>query len=163
MLSRSRYCFLVIFICIASGCSAYRYELAKKGYNGGYLIRRHGLVIPEYTIDTENNAPSDKELARVRFKRRKAMVNEYYKSMGRIYDDALSNLSDFGKIITGPFRLPGAAIENYKYEHNELYKNRIDEQSRNKDELRLKIRAELKERLKDYIERDIELEEILNK
>jgi hypothetical protein len=161
MVAISRYYFIILIIFFTSGCSAYRYELSKKGYNGGYLIRRHGLVIPEYTVDAENNAPKDKTLATARFRRRKNSVNYYYKEMGRIYDDTLSHLSDFGKAITGPFRLPGAAVENYRYEHNEVYKDRVDEKNRNEDELRLKIRGELKKELKDYIKRDVELEEIL--
>ena len=124
-------------------------------------MRRHGLLIPEYTIDANGNAPQDKKIAESRFKRRKDTVNYYYKAMGRIYDDALSRLSDMRKMVTGPFRLPGAAIEDYKYEHNPEYREEVDAQRFEAEMKERQRKNELKKELQEYLGRDSKVEQDL--
>ncbi len=149
---------LLIFMFLLCGCAAYKYELAQKGYDGGFLVRRHGLLIPEYTIDVANKAPGDRNIAKQRFKRRKDIVNYYYKKMGRIYDDTLTRSADFTNLMTGPFRLPGAAIEDYKYEHDAEYREKVDAEQRKLEEEEIAIREKFKKELLDYIRRDMEFE-----
>ena len=154
---------LIFFVFIfLSGCANYKYELAQKGYDGGYLVRRHGLLIPEYTIDTENKAPQDKKIAEESLNRRRDVVNSYYKKIGRIYNDGLTRISDAGNLLTGPFKLPGAAAEDYRYEHDEEYRKKVDQEQRNKEEQELANRQSLKKELLEYIKRDMELESDLN-
>jgi hypothetical protein len=150
---------LISFVLVVlSGCANYKYELAQKGYDGGYLVRRHGLLIPEYTIDAQNKAPRDKKIAEERLIRRRDTVNFYYKKMGRIYNDGLTRATDAGNILTGPFKLPGAAAEDYKYEHDEEYRKKFDQEQRSIEEQELESRQSFKQELSEYIKRDMELE-----
>jgi len=149
---------IFLILLFLSGCANYKYELAQKGYDGGYLVRRHGLLIPEYTVDTQNKAPHDKKIAEERLIRRRDTVNFYYKKMGRIYNDGLTRASDAGNILTGPFKLPGAAAEDYKYEHDEEYRKKFDQEQRNSEEQELASRQSFKQELSEYIKRDMELE-----
>jgi hypothetical protein len=150
--------FVITILIFLFGCANYKYEIAQKGYDGGYLVRRHGLLIPEYTIDTQNKAPHDKQIARERLIRRKETVNYYYKKMGKIYNDAMTRSSDVGNLLTGPFKLPGAAVEDYQYEHDQEYREKIDAEERKAEEVELDRRQQLKKELYEYIKRDMELE-----
>ncbi|MDP8259478.1 MAG: hypothetical protein P9L96_00510 [Candidatus Gygaella obscura] len=150
--------FLLIFLC---GCAAYKYELSQKKYDKGFIVRRHGLLIPEYTIDDQQKAPKQKQLAQMRFKRRKVIVSYYYKQMGLIYNDAMTRTADFGNMMTGIFRLPGAVKENKKYETDEEYRKHSDKELAEEETAVIAKRQSLREQLAEYIKRDIEFEKSL--
>ncbi len=153
--------FVIALIIFLSGCAAYKYEISPKAYNKGFVVRRHGLLIPEYTIDEQENAPKDKQLASRRFKRRKDIVNYYYKQMGLIYNDAMTRTADFGNMMTGIFKLPKAAMENAKYETDPEYKARADKEMFDQEAKTIERRQDLREKLGEYIKRDMEFEKNL--
>lgn len=153
--------FLILLALFLSGCASYKFQRGKEPYNKGYVASREGYTMVEYTLGKDNSVPN-LELARDRFKRRKGVVEHYYKKMGYIENRFKTAVWDppilFLKFIGGIFRLPSIAISDYKYEHNPQYRKKIKKMQEEQDaeeEARIK---ELKEELYFYIEEDLSKE-----
>ena len=144
------------------GCASYKFQRGSQPYDKGYVVLRDGYTIPEYTIGKDNSAPQDLGLAKERFKKRKGIVEEYYKKMGCIENRFKMAFWDPGvlflKMMGGIFRLPFVAVSDYKAEHNPKYKEKIrrieDEQDLN-EEMRTK---KLKKELNNYIQKELDKE-----
>jgi PKD repeat protein len=106
--------------------------------------------------------PADLELAQERFSRRKKSVEYYYEKLGDIDSNFksyfLKPLSTVGGLVASPVRLPLAAYQDYKYEHNLDYKekmDKIDDQADQKQRDRVKI---VRDYLSKYIQGDLAFE-----
>jgi len=155
---------LVLFVLVLflSGCATYKFQRGKAPYDKGYVVSRDNYTIPEYTIGRDNSAP-DLELAKERLKRRRKIVECYYKQMGYIENQLKMVFWDpavmFVKLASGVFRLPSIALSDYRYAHNPKYRERIRKLQDEKDtqeEARIK---NLKEALNEYIQHDIASEQ----
>lgn len=149
---------LVALTVFLSGCATYKFQLGKKPYDKGYVVSRDDFTIPEYTIGKDNNVP-DLELARQRFKKRKGIVEHYYKKMGYIenrFKMAFLDPCILGlKAIGGLFRLPFVAVSDYKYEHNPKYREKIKKREQEQDAKEEARIQELKGALNVYIQKEL--------
>lgn len=154
----------IILACsFLAGCAMYKFAPGKDPYDKGYVASRDGYAIPEYTVGKENAVPDDLVLAKERFKRRRGMVEYYYKKMGYIENRFRENFWDRGvlmvKFMAAPLRLPFIAWDNYRYEHNSKYRTRVQEKQ-DEDDLKEEVRiTKIKETLKQYVVGDIAHEE----
>ncbi|MDI6606299.1 MAG: hypothetical protein QME65_04055 [Candidatus Omnitrophota bacterium] len=157
---------LILSLAFLSGCAPYRIEKGiKKPYDQGYVATREGKVILEYTIGPDNKVSDDIELARVRFRRRRRAVEDYYKKMGIIENRLKENVSDrlgfFWGIVGGVFNMPVRIASEYRYNHNPEYRARVDKRLE-EQEARAKARLEeLKAELAAYIEEDLRQEQMM--
>lgn len=154
----SRYLWLLIAIFLISGCATYKFQLSKEPAAKGYVVSRDDYIIREYTIGKDNSLP-DIQLAKARFKRRRNIVEHYYKNMGYIENHlkmALWNPVIISlKAIGGIFRLPFVALSDYKYENNPKYRERIKKIETEKDSREERRIKKLKDELNIYIQRDL--------
>ena len=74
---------VLVLSLLLSGCATYKFQKGPAPYDKGYVASYDGKIIPEYTIGQANSAP-ELDLAKERFKRRRAKVEYYYKKMGQI-------------------------------------------------------------------------------
>lgn len=147
--------FLVLFL---SGCATYKFQRGKEPYHKGYVLSRDDYAILEYTIGKDNSVPK-LELAKERFKRRRKIVEHYYKKMGYIenhfkmvfWNPAIFSL----KIAMGVFRLPGIAISDYRSRHNPKYRERIRKIEDEKDAREEARINKLKDELNVYIQKEL--------
>ena len=155
---------LSLCLLLFSGCAVHRLQKAQEG--GGYLAARFGYVIAEYTVDLDNKAPQDFNLAKARLKRRNDTVEKYYIEMGQIENYFQRYVGHFPKIIWSLFantiKMPFHIFSEYKYEHNEAYRKKIDDL-----DARQKAREEerinkLKSELREFIGKDLEEEKQLS-
>lgn len=163
---KKRYLGLVlinVFIFMQAGCATYKFESSAKSYGGGYVIRRNERLIPEYTIDQDQQAPKDLDLAKQRFNQRKGMVKYYYGKMGYIDSPFKMYFVDYLKlwvnIITGLFKLPFVAVSYNRYEKDPKYREKIDNletEAEQKEEARIRV---WQDELNKYIKNDSEKEE----
>ena len=142
-----------------SGCATYKFHYGEKPYDKGYVVSRDNCTILEYTIGRDNSVSPDLKLTEERFKRRRKIVEHYYKKIGRIDNNFKKNVWEqfemFSGFLTGVFRLPFIIISDYRYKHNPEYRDRIDrlEQEREtREQARIK---KLKDKLNTYIRRDL--------
>lgn len=149
---------LVVLALLLSGCATYKFQRGQAPYDKGYVVSRDNYTILEYTIGKDNSVP-DLQLARERFKKRKGIVEHYYKRMGYIEDKLKVTFLDppvlFLKFIGGIFRLPSIAISDYKYEHNPQYREKFIKMQQDreaKEEARIQ---ELKQELNSCIEKQL--------
>ena len=154
--------FLFSLTLVLSGCATYKFNRGQTPPDKGYVVSRDDYAILEYTLGKDNTVPDNVKLAKERFKRRRNMVEHYYKKMGYIENHFKMVFWDppilFLKFITGIFRLPCYAISDYKYEHNAKYRERIkkrEEEKEAQEEARIK---KLKETLNTYIQKDLAAE-----
>ena len=149
---------LVLLVVFLSGCATYKFQRGKEPYNKGYVVSRDDYIIPEYTTGKDSSVPN-LEIAKKRFKKRKATVEHYYKKMGYIGDSLKSTFWDppvlLLKFIGGIFRLPSIAISDYKYEHNPQYREKIIKMQQEQDALEEARIQNLKEELNSYIQKDL--------
>lgn len=129
---------------------------------GGYAVARFGYLIPEYTVDLDKRAPENAELARQRYKRRKDRVEKLSIQMGQIEDYLSRYITHFPKMMWSIFantlKMPFHIVSEYRYEHNEQYRRRIDElDARRKAEEDARVKL-LKEELREFIRQDLEKE-----
>jgi hypothetical protein len=108
--------------------------------------------------------PANIELAQSRFKKRRTIVEDYYKKMGYIENHFKMAFwgpcAIFFKAIGGVFRLPFIAISDYKYGHNPEYRKKMEKIEEDK-EAREETRIEkLKEELNIYIQKDLARESV---
>lgn len=125
-------------------------------------MARFGYEIPEYTIDLDDQAPEDLALATERYKRRKDTVESAYIKMGQIEDHITRYITHFPKIMWSLFantlKMPFHIVSEYRYEHNEKYRQKIDAldaEAKAKEEERVNA---LKSQLKEFIRQDLEKE-----
>lgn len=151
---------LVLFL---SGCATYRFSHYDKApYEKGYVASRADYTIPEYTIGKENSFPG-LDLAKERFKRRRQIVEDYYKRMHYIDNYFKLAVWDpvimFLKLLRGPFGLPFVVISDYRYNHNIAYREKVDRIEAERDTKEETRIASLKEKLALYIKGDLAKEE----
>jgi len=153
---------LLIAILFLSGCAGYRYHHGQPPYDGGYVVSRDGYTILEYTLGPEKSVP-DRYLAKERFKRRRRVVEDYYKKMGyiqnRFREAVWGPWTSFWKLVGGIFRLPFIAVADYKYEHNPEYKKKVQEIEARKEAKEEEHIEELQADLDEYVQEDLSLEE----
>jgi len=153
-----RIVFLVVLAVFLSGCATYKFHHGKAPYDKGYVVLRDDYTILEYTIGKDKTVPN-LELARERFKKRKNMVEHYYKKMGYIENNLKMTFWDppvlFLKFIGGVFRLPSIAIADYKYEHNPQYREKIIKMQQEQDASEEARIQKLKDTLNIYIEKEL--------
>lgn len=155
-----------LFLCFLflSGCAVHRFQKSQE--LGGYAVARFGYVIAEYTVDLNNKAPVDFALARARYLRRNDRVEKYYIKMGQIEDYLTRYIAHFPKmmwsILANTIKMPFHIISEYRYEHNEKYRNKIDDldaQAKAREDTRIE---KLKSELKDFIRQDLDKENTLS-
>lgn len=147
-----------------SGCASYKYTSGGKPYGEGYIVLRNNTAIADYTIGKDNKAPLDLDLAKERFKKRRAQVECYYKKMGIIYSPYSSFVTYPAAIIGmvgGIFKLPFILVSDYRYEHNPEYRKKIDALEMERRIEDMKKRQELQDRLNNFIKKEIEKEDAL--
>lgn len=148
---------------LLAGCAPYKVQRGLRPYDKGYVVIRDGKLIPEYTVGKDNSVPQDLSLAKARFKRRKARVEDYYKKMDLIENRFKENVPDrlrfMGKMIGSVFCLPGRVVSSYRYELDPKYRQKVDRQEAaayaKEEENKKKLKAELA----DYIQKDLDWEE----
>ncbi|MFQ5681303.1 MAG: hypothetical protein ACE5GG_04565 [Candidatus Omnitrophota bacterium] len=152
-------------ICVLcfSGCAHYKYFSDAKGYGKGFVVSRNGTVIPEYTFGKEKDFPGDVELARARFRRRRRKVEYFYKKMDFLYHPFWTSLSypyALVGMVFGVMRFPFIIIADYRYEHDAVYRMKVDnlqaQRSRRENQRRLRWRRALGEFIKQDLERELE-------
>lgn len=161
-----KYGIIILALTLLSGCATYKFHHGQDPYNKGYVVSRDDYTMLEYTLGKDNTVPK-LDLAKERFKRRRDVVEDYYKRMGYIENRAKMTFWDpaamFLKLMGGIFYLPVAAVNEYRYNHNPAYKAKVDkleEENEAKEAMRIK---ELKEKLMAYVDKDLVKEESMPK
>lgn len=152
---------IALFVPLLQGCTVHKFQKSKS-LDGGYAVARFGYVIPEYTADLNKKAPKDLKLAKERYLRRKWIVENYYIQMGKIdtyfrrfvgrYPPLISSLA--GNVFKTPFNI----VSEYRYDHNEAYRQRIDKadaMQKAKEDARNKM---IMEKLYEFIRQDLQKE-----
>ena len=157
---------LLFFVFILSGCATYKFQKPDSAKAQGYLVSYEGKPLLEYTVGKDNSLP-DLTLAEKRFKRRRAKVEYYYKKMGeiesRLKETFWNPPAMLVDLLGGVLRWPFTAVEDYKYNRNPKYKERVDKLDEQKDELeKARVKA-LKEKLAAYIVEDLSKEPSVQK
>lgn len=152
---------LFTIILLTCGCATYTFHPGKVPYDKGYVVSREGNAILEYTVGKDNTVPGI-ELAKERFRRRKGMVEDYYKKMGRIdnhfKEEVWDRIRMFVRLIGSVLTMPGRIISEHKYENNPEYREKIQKleaQAYAREEARIN---KLKEGLHTYIQQDLSKE-----
>ena len=148
---------MIIILVFLSGCATYKFQKGHSPYDKGYVVSRDGRSIVEYTLGGDNSVPDDLELARARFKRRRSMVEHYYKKMGYVenhFKETFWNpAATVVKSMVSVFRLPFVAMSDYKYEHDPKYREKIrkleDEQELIERQRINKFKADLNKYIQD--------------
>lgn len=152
---------ILLIICLAlGGCTVHRFQKSEK--YGGQVVARFAYVIPEYTVDLENKAPQDLNLAKSRFIRRNDMVETYYIRMGQIENYSRRYITHFPRIMWSIFanfvKMPFHIVSEYRYDNNEQYRKKIDAldaEAKAKEDAKT---GQIKEELKEFIRQDLEKE-----
>lgn len=148
-------------ILFLSGCATYSLKKGEAPYNNGFIVTRYDRLIPEYTTGKDNSVP-DEQVARERFKRRRAQVESYYKKMGYIENRFKQNFVDpplfMLKAVFGIFRLPSIAIADYNYNHDPKYKESVDKKEDEEYKAEKARLKSLKDQLNAYIQEDLKQE-----
>jgi len=152
---------LLFTLLFLSGCATYRFHNGQPPYDKGYVVSRGDNTILEYTIGRDNSVP-ELQIAKERFKRRKGIVEYYYKKMGYLENSFKQAFWDppalFIDFIGGIFRMPFIAAKDYKYEHNPQYREGITRQEEKQDAYEAARIKNLKEGLNAYIQKDLTVE-----
>lgn len=152
---------LVTLVIFLSGCATYKFQRGKVPYDKGYVVSRDGYTILEYTIGPDNSVPK-LGLARERFKKRRKIVEHYYKRMGYIENHFKMTLWNpcitFMKGVGGVFRFPFIAVSEYRYERNPKYREKINARERAEDAKEEARIQELKEKVNTYIQKELNKE-----
>ncbi len=125
-------------------------------------MARFGYAIAEYTVDLDDKAPQDFKIAKARFERRNDTVEKYYIRMGQIEDYATRYITHFPKMMwsmfANTFKMPFHIVSEYRYEHNQAYRKKIDDldslQKAKEDERANKLKSELREFIKQDLEKE---------
>lgn len=150
--------FLGAVVLLLSGCATYKFQRGRAPYDKGYIVSRDDKIIVEYTIGKDNSVPN-LELARERFRKRRATVEYYYKKMGYVENKLKTTFWDppalLIKFIGGIFRLPSIAISDYKYEHNPQYREKVIRMGQEQEALEKARIQRLREELNSYIQEEL--------
>jgi len=152
---------LAIFLLMVftAGCATYKFQSGKAPFDQGYVVARKNYVIPEYTVGQNNSVPKDINIAKQRFKRRKDMVEHYYKKMGYIDNGFKSKVLDpafmVGEFIVGVFHWPFIAVSDYRYNHNPNYHQKMDNLDQEREDRALERVRGLKGALNEYVQKDL--------
>ncbi|MEK6727440.1 MAG: PKD domain-containing protein [Candidatus Omnitrophota bacterium] len=153
---------LILSALLLSGCATYKFQKGQSPHDKGYVASREGYTILEYTIGTDNTVPLTVGLAKERFKRRRRVVEHYYKKMGNIENRFKEAVVDypvmFFKLALGAFKMPGIAVKDFRYERNPKYRERIDKLEEEKEAQEQARIKKLKDALDNYIQKDVEKE-----
>lgn len=149
-------CLLSAFL---SGCATvYTTEQAAKKYNNGYVVKRNGVIIPEFTIDSQGKAPADKKVAQNRFVRRRHKILRYYRQMGYFGSAVSENAKMFSSAVGAPFIAPFEGRKYLRYERDPVYRAQVNAQDELEEKkLQERINAIVKE-MKLYIDQDMAFE-----
>ena len=154
---------LFVLLLLLSGCATYKFQKPASSGAQGYLACYDDKPILEYTVGKEKSLP-DLTLAKERFKRRRVAVEYYYKQMNLIESRLKESFWDpaamFVDFLGGILRWPFTAVEDYKYNRNPKYKERVDRLDEEKEELEKTRVNTLKEKLAAYIVEDLNKEEL---
>lgn len=154
---------LILLALFLSGCATYKFQKGQPPHDKGYLASREGYTILEYTIGKDNTLPPTVGLAKERFKRRRRVVEHYYKKMGNIENRFKEAVVDypvmFLKLALGAFKMPGIAIKDFRYERNPKYREKIDKLEEEKETQEQARINKLKGVLDNYIRKDIQKEQ----
>ncbi|HLD82484.1 MAG TPA: hypothetical protein VI976_00855 [Candidatus Omnitrophota bacterium] len=155
---------MLVFIFFLSGCATYRYQHGTAPFDKGYVVSRDDYTILEYTVGKDSAVP-DRALAKERFKRRKTIVEDYYKRIGYIDNNFKMAFWDpvrlFVKMIGGTiWFVHFGLLSDYRYHHDQKYKEKIGRLEAEKDAMEEKRINGLKESLALYIQTDIKNEEL---
>lgn len=156
--------FALLFIAfVLGGCATYKFQKSSTAATQGYLVSYDNKPIIEYTVGKEKSLP-DLPLAKERFKRRRATVEYYYKKMGLIESRFKEDFWDMPAMVVdfvgGVLRWPVTAVQDYKYNHNPKYKERIDRLEEEKEAFEKARINNLKEKLQSYIDKDLAKENL---
>src|SRR3989338_5439898 len=150
---------LILSALFLSGCATYKFQKGQAPYDKGYVASREGYAILEYTIGKDNTVPPAVGLAKERFKRRRRVVEHYYKKMGNIENRFKEAVVDypvmFFKLALGAFKMPGIAIKDFRYERNPRYRERVDKLEEEKEAQEQARIKKLKDALDNYIQKDL--------
>jgi hypothetical protein len=152
---------LFALLMFLAGCATYKFQRGNKPYDKGYVVSRDGYAILEYTVGKGNSVP-DLELAKMRFRKRKNIVEHYYKKMGYIENRFKMAFWDpciiFVKAIGGVMRLPFVVVSDYRYEHNPRYREKIMKREQEQDTQEEARIQKLKDALNIYIQKELSRE-----
>lgn len=159
---RNRFYLFLIMALFFAGCAtsgkAFTYVKSKQ-YGNGYVINRKGVIIPEYTVGRDNQAPEDLELAQARFRKRKGAVDSFYKKMGVIVDSNLEMGKMMGSLVTAPLRAPFKIVDYNRYENDPDYRAEVDREEELADQKEEERIAAVRKELAAWLEEQIEREE----
>jgi len=162
-----KFLFLCICVILLPGCATYKYSKGKVPDENGYVVSRDETAVLEYTVGPQGQTPEDLDLAKERFARRKAAVEYYYKQMGKMESRFQQTFINWPKfllgVVTGPFRMPFAARQDYKYEHYPEYRKKVQEKEAREEAMEQARIKELQGKLNKYIMNDLEAEEYADK
>ncbi len=134
---------------ILSGCApAYRFVNTEK-IKSGYTVQKGNIYLPYFTIDRSKQYPKELKLAKKRFKRRRRVVEKYYKEINpELFENYFIS---FAKTI--PFYLfyPFAVI---------IMRFRGEPRYKETEEWGLGKRKKDKEKIEQYIEEDSKIESL---
>jgi len=158
-----KFLFFCICVILLPGCATYKYNKGKASDENGYVVSRDETAVLEYTVGPTGQTPEDLDLAKERFTRRKATVEYYYKQMGKMESRFQQTFINWPKfllgVVTGPFRMPFAARQDYKYEHYPEYRKKVQEKEAREEAMEQARIKELQGKLNKYIMNDLEAEE----
>lgn len=154
---------ILCLLLLLSGCATYTLQKGQPPYDKGFVYSRDGKVLPEYTLGDGKSLPEEESLARQRFKRRRSIVEHYYKKMDVIENRFKQSVVDppvmMLGFITGVFRLPFIAVSDRKYERDPAYRQKVQERQLLREaaeEARLKS---WQAKLEAYVQEDLKKEE----
>ena len=157
-----KFYYMAVCVFLLSGCASYKFQRGKSPYDAGYVVYRDNFPLVAYTAGPGNSVPSDLTVAQERFKRRRQAIEGYEKKMGNM--DSRLKQAFWGypvmmvKVVTGIFRLPFIAANDYRYGHNPRYRQKVQE-ARDKADLDEETRTQkLKKAEEDFITKDLEVE-----
>jgi len=154
-----KFALLFLAVIFLSGCATYKFQHGKVPFDKGYVALRDNYMIPDYTVGQDNTVPDDLSLAKERFKRRRNMVEYYYKQMGLIENHfkltVWNHVVLLPKAVIGIFKLPFIAVNDHKYDTDPVYREKVrarDDVEDNKEEEHM---AELKAKVAAYVQNDL--------
>lgn len=150
---------LMIVLMFLSGCATYKFQKGRSPYDKGYVVSRDGRAIVEYTLGKDDTVPDGLNFAKQRFKRRKGVVEHYYKKMGYVENRFKESFWDpvvlFIKFVPSVFRLPFVAMSDYKYEHDPEYREKLKKLVEAQEIAERERISKLKADLNKYIQDDL--------
>ena len=138
-----RLIYLLIFIMIISSCAPSYNFVKTEESNNGYTIKRGPLYMPFFTV-ADGEYPEDLKLAKKRFKRRKRIVEGYYKENDpELYDSSfLSVMKTLGVLLIYPLWV----VTGFLKDEDDFYREveGIEAYQKKKDQIKAYIEEDLK-------------------